>query len=118
MQGFELSSAHPAPCASIGHTLDGASGATARYRRQLGGRARDPALDIALAKGCADVQFSVDQALSCASFDIDEISSCLAGPGSALSSLEESCGPGSAELTIASARFRPRRGNAATMRAP
>lgn len=48
-----------------------------------------------VSKGCPDVQFFVDQALSCAFLNIDEIVSCLDDPngGSTIQCVEESCGP-------------------------
>lgn len=47
-----------------------------------------------VSKGCADVQYFVDQALSCAFINIDEISQCLdQSSKSPISCLEEHCGP-------------------------
>ncbi len=43
-----------------------------------------------VSKGCADVQFFVDEALNCAFLHIDDLSGCSGNP---ISCLEKSCGP-------------------------
>ncbi len=46
-----------------------------------------------VSKGCADVQFFVDQTLNCAYQHIDQIADCATGPGSIIKCAEQYCGP-------------------------
>jgi hypothetical protein len=45
-----------------------------------------------VAKGCADVQFFVDQTLNCAVLNINDLADCISGPGSAISCVQQYCG--------------------------